>query len=214
MLAKTQLSLFAAALMIWCLPSEMQDTDIRRRALRAIEAGSEGEAPQPYLLRFAQPDADGEQEVVVGAVYTPFLRVAIAAAERAKTQATLSAPEAEAILNENVFFAVLRWSDQDQVSFGAAPLQVVAVPRNSGYFNEAVGVAPIWIAPGVRAAAILGRQPMWDDVGAIAAFPHEVFSPNYDFVIFKSTVDPASGMARRQHRRARIARADHGRWTW
>lgn len=212
MLAKTQLSLFAA-LMAWCLPSEMQDTDVRRRALRAIEAGSEVQAPQPYLLRFAKPDADGEQEVVVGAVYTPFLRVAIAAAERAKAQTTLSLPEAEAILNENVFYAALRWH-QDLASFGSAPPQVVAVPRNSGYFSGAVGVAPIWIAPGVRATTILGREPMWDDVGAIAAFPRELFSPNYDFVIFKSTVDPASGMARSQHRRARIARADHGGWTW
>ena len=140
MLAKTQLTL-CATLMIWCVPSGMQDTDIRHRALRAIEAGSGGEVPPPYLLRYAQQDSDGEQDVVIGAVYTPFLRVAIAAAERAKAQKTLSPPEAEAILKENVFYAVLRW--KDQVNFDSAPIQAVAVPRTSGYFNEAAGIAPM-----------------------------------------------------------------------
>jgi hypothetical protein len=212
-LTKTRL-LLCATLTIWSLPAYTQDAEIRYRARQAIEAGSAGEAPQPYLLRYAEHDGDGEQSVVIGAIYTPFLRVAIAAAQRAKEQRTLSVPEAEAILTENVFYAALRWRDQDQMNLGSAPIQVLAVPRNSGYFNETVGVAPIWIAPGERASTVLRQQPLWDDVGAIVAFPHELFSPDYDFVIFKSTVGRVVGSGRRQHARARIARADHGRWIW
>lgn len=212
MIAKTSLSLFAA-LMVVLAPTESQESDARRRARHAIEAGSAVEGPQPYLLRFAQPEADGEQEAVAGAIYTPFLRVATVAAGRADARAALPLSEAEAMVNENVFYVVLRWN-QDQASSGTEPPRIVAVPRSSGYFDEAVGVAPAWVAPGNRAATILGREPPWNDVGAIAAFPRSLFSPHYDFVIFTVTIDPASGKARRQHRRGRIARAEHAGWTW
>jgi hypothetical protein len=180
---------------------------------RAIVAGTRDAGFSPYFLRWADQSGDDEQDVVIGAIYTPFSRIALAANERRKAGAQLTPDAARALASDNLFYVALRWQ-KDARDFDNAPLQIVAIPRGLYTVNARKGIGPVWIVAGPAAASKMGLALHWPDVGAVAAFPAALFSPDYDFMILASIVDPTTGLHRVKHGIARIARRDFPAWIW
>jgi len=185
-----------------------------QRALAAVQAGSQADAPEPYWLLHTRMGSDDVGNAVIGAVYTPFARVALAARERKMKGEALSIADAESIIADRRLYVVLRW-ERDLGELDPGTAQIRAMPRAAEQFSEARSLRPLSSFDGHRAAAVLGSEPPWADVGAVGVFPPDMFSPEYDFVIFKSKMDPATGLVvRRQVARARIDRTAYTRWRW
>ena len=190
-----------------------QSNPLRQRAMAAIEAGTQAEAPEPYWLRHASMSSDDVGNAVVGAVYTPFSRVAFAAWERKRHGQALSIADAEALIADNRLYVALRWRG-DLGELDPGTMQIRALPRATETFSEGRSTKPLVWFDGAQARAVLGSAPPWEDVGAVAVFPAQTFTPEYDFVIFKSAFDSENMLVRRQVGRARIKRADYARWRW
>ncbi len=196
----------------------------RPRVEEAIEWGLSGD-PSPYLLRHAGGVAPNP--VIVGAIYTPYLRVALAAkAARAAGQAfTINDVSPE--LTEPTIYVAFRWycCDHDRPDassfnpFEPFDYQIARVPQTShlptdGELRSAV--PPLWIRRDVSLLAGFGGRLPFDDVVLVAAYPVDALTADYDFVIYRQrpTSDSSTGQRSlgREIRIGRILRDELARW--
>lgn len=188
-----------------------QPRALRRAEIDAAIAFGETREPRPYLLRHqGQPD----NPVVVGAVYTPFLRVALLAKAAALRGERLTAADVSATVLEPLVYIAFRWYCCDtppvdgDLAFDAAEPRVVMLPidERAPQFvrftkDERHGaVRPVWLRKGHGAVEAFGGHVPYDDVVLVAAFPSDAIQPGRPFAIYKTLPDRESvriGVVRR-----------------
>jgi len=156
----------------------------------AIEWGMNGD-PAPYLLHHAGPPGR-VNPVIVGAVYTPFLRVALAAKMARQAGRTFAQTDVSPSLIEPVAYVALRWYCCGSDRNDPAPLTPfdykIAAPgdrvlqANSGL---RVTTSPVWIRHDVSLLASFGGDLPYRDVVLVAAYPMSILSTACDFVIYR-----------------------------
>jgi hypothetical protein len=185
--------LFAAQLLAQPSPTlTRQDID------DAIQWGVTGN-PLPYLLHHddGRP-GHGVNSVIVGNIYTPFLRVALAAKAARDTGEDLTPADVKATWIEPVFYLVFHWYcciDRDHRNDFATvgPLQdapvdyKIAVPGDTVLrgFPLRVTASPLWVRHDMSLLTSFGGEPPHGDVVLIAAYPMSALSTSSDFVFYR-----------------------------
>jgi hypothetical protein len=167
----------------------------------AIDWGLTG-APSPYVLhhRKAGPGR-GVNSVIVGAIYTPFLRVALAAKAARDKREYLTPADVKAAWIEPVVYVAFRWyccvdRDHGDSLAGWDPFKPpfdykIAVPGDRvlrAIAGLKVTTSPLWVRPDISLLASFGGNPPYDDVVLIAAYPMSALSSAPDFVIYREKV--------------------------
>ena len=156
----------------------------------AIALGERAE-PRPYLLRH---QGRPENPVVVGAVYTPFLRVALLSRAARDRGERLDPASIEASVDEPLVYVAFRWYCCDNDSTGAlaaAEPQVLMLPvaprapQYVNFMNRRGAAQPVWTRKGSAVLESFGAQPPYDDIVLVAAFPSGVLEAGRPFVIYK-----------------------------
>jgi hypothetical protein len=189
-------------------PTTLSPTDIDD----AIRLGWYYE-PEPYLLRgpgrpWLETD---ERRVTVGAVYTPFIRVALASKAARMTGRTFQRSDVPSQLLEPVVYVVFRWyfqsccpqelptfdakrasnpkilpAEPDPTAFNARRTwdHKILLPGEPAIRNggDRVTAHPLWVS---RDLSILGTDPPFVDAVLIAAYPLSVLTSGNDFVIYR-----------------------------
>jgi hypothetical protein len=160
----------------------------------AIALGERGD-PKPYLLRHA---GRVDNPVVVGLVYTPFVRVALMARTAADRGERLDPEQIDPQLTAPLVYLAFRWyccdpADTRAGALAAVAPEVVMLPlaeRAPQYVrfttSERQGAArPVWVRRGADALSPFEAIPRFSDIALVAAFPVEVLQPRRPFAIFK-----------------------------
>jgi len=168
---------------------EAQSRALSRAEIQeAIDFGLSGD-PQPYLLRHVRDRNGGTNDVVVAAVFTPFLRVAFAA-RSAHEKGRLFAPDDVPgwLVAPEILLAV-RWYMGAQCEFDAAMTEplVTAVPRGTQSIPARVvsGWRPLRVYPGASVLRRYGIHLAFTDVAVVVSYPIEFIRDDVDFLIFK-----------------------------
>ena len=172
----------------------------------AIALGETGE-PRPYLLRHqGQPD----NPVVVGAVYTPFLRVAFLSRAARDRGERLDPASLDPRVLEPLVYVAFRWYCCEDDPTGALAvaepkvLMLPVAPRAPQFVNvmdRHGAVRPIWSRKGSAVLESFAGSPPYDDIVLVAAFPSGVLEAGRPFVIYKDS-------GTRQSIRTGVVRAD------
>lgn len=180
---------------------------------QAIEFGLSGE-PEPYLLRHV-PGAVKSSSVIVGVVYTPFVRVAVAARHAREEGQAFTPADVTPKLVEPVIYIALRWycCDTTLPELFDAARPVAGAMRRQAPMNERRLVAPAWVTDDLSVLrSLYGNTPLpFDDLVLVAAFPTALFTGDFDFVVRKEVENPAGGTIR-SVRRGRLVMEDVARW--
>ena len=162
----------------------------------AIDWGRSGE-PQPYLLRHIGDSPHHPNPVVVGAVYTPFLRVALAAQDAWRRGQMFTVADVDETLLEPSIYVAFRWycCDRDHPSpdsfrpFDPPDHQVALVPRTTHSPTPrelASAERPLWIRRDISLLDRFGGGLPFSDVVLIAAFPLNALTADHHFVIYRT----------------------------
>lgn len=169
----------------------------------AIEWGMDGE-PGPYLIHHAQ-GPQGTNRVVVGAVYTPFVRVALAARALFEQGKTLTALEVPSGLVALEAWVAVRWY------VGHCPLattwpDVEVVQHNArlGGRRGSGGLRPLRIV-NRNVLSQLGGHP-FPDISHVVTYPMDVVREDVDLIVFNRGGEPLC------FERGRIGGADSRTW--
>jgi hypothetical protein len=176
---------------------------LTRRDIAAAVAFGETGAARPYLLRHqGRPD----NPVVVGAVYTPFLRVALLAQAAADRGERLNAAAVDPVVAAPLVYIAFRWYCCDGVGdadlLPESPPQVLMLPvapRAPQFVNvmdRRHAVEPVWSRRGTAVLESFGASPPYDDVALVAAFPVGALQAGRPFVIFKDGGSIRTGVVR------------------
>ena len=190
----------------------------------AIEWGLSGD-PSPYLLRHA--GGVTPNPVIVGAIYTPYLRVALAAKAARAAARAFTINDVGPELTEPVIYVAFRWYccdvDRPDASsfnpFEPFDYQIARVPRTSHvptHVELRSALPPLWIRRDVSLLAGFGGQLPFDDVVLVAAYPIDALTIDYDFVIYRER-STTEGSTRQRSlirglRIGRILRDELARW--
>ena len=197
--------LFAGAIGVSLTSAAVLSQELKRHRVltsqeirEAIEYG-EADNPQPYLLRHAPPAGlNTENPTVVAAVYTPFLRVAIASNAAGQHGRVLSMSDVKAAWLEPLVYVVARKRFGSTEADDLSPTQIRFIPPTSErspalrlatpllFRQESkVSVGPIWEDSAAVVLGELGADVPFEDADAVAAFPITTLVPNGIFVIYR-----------------------------
>jgi hypothetical protein len=169
----------------------------------AIEWGLTGD-PSPYLLHHQDGrPGNGVNSVIVGAIYTPFLRVALAAKAARDKRKDFTPADVKAAWIEPVVYVAFRWYCCVDRDHGDTPAEwdpskppvdyKIAVPGDSvlrGNPGLRVTVSPLWVRHDMSLLASFGGEPPYKDVVLLAAYPMSALSTSPDFVIYREWPSP------------------------
>lgn len=184
-----------AALCVAVASVAAEPRGLTRAEVKAAIAFGEQGALQPYLLRH---QGRPENPVVVGAVYTPFLRVAYLARAAAHRGERFTSDDVDGRETAPIVLVAFRWyadaSDAADALAAAEP-QVVMLPlapQAPPYvrFTKDVrlgAVAPLWSRKGTASHGAFGAPDPYDDIALVAAFPAHVIEAGRPFAIYKDT---------------------------
>jgi hypothetical protein len=188
----------------------------------AIEWGMKGD-PSPYLLHHAgQPTK--MNPAIVGAIYTPFLRVALAAKAAREARRSFTARDVPPSLVEPVAYVALRWycCDRDHGTDPAnfdpsTPFDYKIVVPGARVLRAnsslQVTASPLWVRRDVSLLASFGGDLPYRDVVLVAAYPMSVLSAPCDFVIYREFPSRNLPQGRDTELRVgRVAPEDVSRW--
>ena len=159
----------------------------------AIHVGNFGE-PRPYVLRARSTDPSRKSQVLLGEIYTPFVRVALAARAARDAGHVLSPDDVDQKLLEALVYIAFRWFGRDTThpdSDYALPQVYWIFKRDidwSGLPRPQQGVDPTWVKRGAEGAALLGSfgaQLPDADYSLVTAFPLESLRTDGLFVIYR-----------------------------
>jgi hypothetical protein len=183
----------------------------------AIKWGTQG-SPAPYVLHYRRPDPAKVNPVVVGAVYTPFLRVALAAKAAHQRGHSFAVSDVPSSLIEPVAYVAVRWYccvDRDHGDDLASwhPLvpfdYKIAVPGDR--FPSPLNlVTPLWVSRDLSILSNFGAEVPYKDIVLIAAYPMSALKADMDIVIYREVREGDRG--RRFIENGRIAAEDLARW--
>ncbi len=153
----------------------------------AIALGEEGE-PKAYPLYLYDRDAKGAD--LLGLIYTPFVRVALAASAARRVGRHLTPADVEpSLIGADVQIAFRWWGhflSPGLAGDDEALLPPEAVVTEFGVTPVAgVGRRPLWVRPAADGMLALGDHPRYSDMAILAAFPPDVVNPNHFFHIYK-----------------------------
>ncbi len=162
----------------------------------AIDWGRSG-APEPYLLRHIGDAPNRPNTVVVGALYTPYLRVALASKAAWASGQNFTIADVTPSLVEPVLYVAFRWycCDTDRPDpasfnpFEPRDYHVAWVARTGHSPNPrelAAAVPPLWIRHDVELLGDFGGQLPFDDVVLVAAYPLATLTTGHHFVIYRN----------------------------
>jgi len=169
----------------------------RAEIAEAIEFGATHEL-RPYLLRHAGRE---DNPMVVGAVYTPFLRVAFLSHAAVERRERLEPADVSPALTEPLAYIAFRWYgragmvDPSRAEEFAATRPRVAMLRTLPpsvekaavpFSTVRAGVPPVWSKPASELLETFGATLPYDDVAFVAAYPLESLTPLRTFVIYKA----------------------------
>ena len=158
----------AVALVVHALPLQQRDLTPDPVAF------GETHEVQPYEL--------WEHTRLNGVVYTPFIRVAMAARAAAKRGTTLDASTLATLLSDPSVYVVMRWSSEDeQRARGHAPnaqlvLRVGIMPEGYPEVKPWL-VEPLWVTRDLSVLERFGAPSPFTDGAVVAAFPREALKP-------------------------------------
>lgn len=98
----------AAVLSSWPILAQPIERLTPRDVDAAIAWGRDGD-PAPYLLRFKSYQKDVPSTVIVGSIYTPFVRIALAAKAAFKSGPTFESQDVTEEMTEEIFYVAFRW---------------------------------------------------------------------------------------------------------
>ncbi len=166
------------------------------------------ESPQPYVLRWPGPDRSP-----VGLLYTPFIRVAIAARRAADRGETLNASDLPGALVEPVVYVRFYRTEPPPEYPEAARLPVMfgLVPSQQGNPTYAPR-PPVWVKEVEGSILDVGAAGTDGQVfHPVAAFPIEAVRVGYDFVVYRRW-QSNTGTSHVIQTRARITEEDVRHW--
>jgi hypothetical protein len=184
----------------------------------AIKWGTQG-SPTAYLLHHRRPDPAKVNPVVVGAVYTPFLRVALAAKAAQQKGHSFAASDIPSSLIEPVAYVAVRWYccvDRDHGDDLASwhPLvpfdYKIAVPGKDPFTSKLNLVTPLWVSGDLSILSNFGAELPFQDVVLIAAYPMSALKADMDIVIYREFREGDHGS--RSQEDGRITAEDLTRW--
>lgn len=184
----------------------------------AIRLGMYGH-PQPYPLYHAGNRLPtNENTVVVGAVYTPFSRVAFAVKAAHLEDRTLSLQAIDPDLLRPIAYIAFRWYCCDPLSTAASvdplagPQPKIAWASDLASWQRGAS-RPLWVKPAAEALETFGAQLPYDDVVLVAAFPMDALRPNHVFAIYKDyPPTPDAPLGSRSVRYGQIRAAELSDW--
>ena len=158
----------AVALVVHALPLQQRDLTPDPVAFGATHE------VKPYAL--------WEGKRLNGFVYTPFIRVAMAARAAAKRGTTLDASTLATLLSDPSVYVVMRWSSEDeQRARGDAPntkpvVRVGITPEHYPLVKPWL-VEPLWFTRDLSVLERFGAPSPFSDSAVVAAFPREALKP-------------------------------------
>jgi hypothetical protein len=160
----------------------------RATVQEAIAFGLSGD-PRPYLLRHARDRNGGTNDVVVAALYTPFLRVAIAARSAREEGRVLDPNNLPGWLVAPDLLVAVRWYLGEPCEFEPAMAEplVTAVPRgaSTGPLHSASGWHPLQVYPGSALLRAQGVPQPFTDVAVVVTYPVELMRKDVDLLVSK-----------------------------
>ena len=157
----------------------------------AIALGQEGN-PKPYQATYSGA-------YTAGVVYTPFIRIAVAARLARQAGRHFGIDDVQPWMASPEVWVALRWFPRDAPGYSADLVAqataehqhpvVQMVPKGFGP-KDVDAVDPLW-TKGPDALAALGPPP-FDDIVAVAAFPREALEPGRDIIVYY-TVSSSTG---------------------
>lgn len=176
---------------------------------KALAFAATNERLEPYFLETAIGGSNDTTGETIGVIVTPFVRIVEAA--RRQQGGSLDVREAAAIAGDGRIYVAIRWHG-DLPGYEAATPHMVATLR--GGSDRRHDVQPIDTVSGEEARRRFGMPAAWHDSSLVEAFGSEVFSPGFDFEIYKTIDGPNGPDTRVQLRSARIPRAAFTAWEW
>ena len=207
------------------LAASLSPKDIRD----AIAWGRQGD-PAPYNLHHRSYDPGKENPVIVGVVYTPFVRVALAAKKAHDAFREFGDEDLTPALVEPLAYVAMRWycCDADHGADLASHHPLVPFDYKiavAGYdrFSESLIrldalrlLPPVWVKRARSMLADLGGSLAYSDIVVVAAYPVADITPDTDFIIYRDHPTPgADGYPARNVRDVRDGRvtaADLALW--
>ncbi len=155
----------------------------------ALALGQTGE-PAPHLVPCL---AAKPAKCAVAAVYTPFVRVALASRAARQKGRALGRDGVTPDLIEERFYAALRYDvPLDRAPFGDrvkyAPLRAVLLPTGLTPVGQELkkGVRPDWAEPSTARLDVFGGAPPFKDTALVVAFPLDNLQAGYEIAVYRS----------------------------
>jgi hypothetical protein len=204
------------------LTATLSPQDVRA----AIAWGNSGEAA-PYPLHHRSPDPAKVNPVIVGVIYTPFVRVALAAKQAHDAFRDFGEQDVTPSIVEPLAYVALRWycCDPDhghdlEHFHPLVPFDYKVAVAGQDRFTESYLrldgmqlLPPAWVKRAAAMRSRLGGSLPYDDIVLVAAYPMANISAGTDFVIYRDDLTPGvSGFPTRNIRNGRVTAADIAAW--
>lgn len=184
MLKRAVLSLVAMQTVVQIVATGQRvDRLSEQEVVRAIEFGL-GHRIEPHELQ-----GNG---YVAALLYTPFVRIAMAAHAARAQGAMFELANVPDAWRERVVYVAMRWFPYGPAEPGGPhadnqEVSVTLVPRGKlpDYVDR---VDPIWLSRDTALLTAFGAKVPYPDVVAIAAFPMATLLADHEFIVFRRTV--------------------------
>src|SRR4051794_33002853 len=171
----------------------------------AIASGNSGE-PAPYPLHYRSPDPAKENPVIVGVVYTPFVRVALAAKQAHDAFREFAEEDVTPSIVEPLAYVALRWyccdpdHGRDLEHFHPfTPFDYKIAVAGQDRFSESYArldglklLPPVWVKRAASIRSRLGASLPYPDIVLVAAYPIAEISAGTDFIIYREDLTPGT----------------------
>jgi hypothetical protein len=156
-------------------PETMTDDAIER----AIAFGRSTE-PQPYQLHHISGRSENRNPFVVGSVYTPFIRVALASRRAMLDDKELPASQLDKTLVQPMIYVAIR---HITLPIAVQPSDVRVVLTELSDLEGKWGTPPVWIKAPSEALGLFEANEKTQTFVVVAAFPIEAVQPDLQFII-------------------------------
>jgi hypothetical protein len=178
--------------------AQPRETLTAKDIAEAIEWGLHGE-PTPYLIHNFQREPDVVNQGVMAVLYTPFLRVALAAKAAATVGDTFEPDDVTDEIIAPVFYVAFRWyccvdllhGDRENWHPRTPPFNYkIAEPGDpAAQLRGLVTQKPLWVTRELTPLNGLGELP-YDDLVLIAGYPMSALRTHRTYAIYQDYPSP------------------------